>query len=308
MGSSPYTFKQFGSELFPEFISLFQTCFKKKKTIGQAEKLFGKGKALLGYMAFVDGQPVAFYGVIPVLFNIGGQQIKAAQSLSTMVHPLYRTDLVFLELAELTQELARISGFKFFFGWPNNPKLFNKILGWRFLHNMQKFQFSTPTLPLGKIAWKIPRLYNTYNVYFRSLCKQYEEAGILAHPPAFCEDEDNFVLRNVEYLRYKQALGSVFIQMCGKRIWINKDYRLKIGDMEHCNIGEFEEIIRNLKGLACLAGLNEIVFVVSDQSFWYRLLQQKFISTASLTTMYLPLEPDYNLESVSFTWGDYDTF
>lgn len=308
MDISAFTFKRFSIEHVPAFIPLFRTCFNKKITQEKVVQIFSNDPEWFGYLAF-DGQvAIGFYGVVPFNVKIDGQLVKAAQSLFTMVHPNYRGGELVLGLSELTVQLAYSQGIKFFFGWPNSSKLFKGLLKWSELDNMQKYSFRAGTLPLGKIVWKLSFLKTPYDIYFKVIlrlmgCKIRIDRDL--EPP---DENSAMIPRDLSYFNYKKALGSIVITIKDKIVWISKDYRLKIGDIEKCNINDFKKVLKKLKFIAFIAGLTEIDFIVNQQSEWNYLLKNEFESKPDLQLMYKPLSEGIILKSVHFTGGDFDTF
>jgi len=308
MSEFTYTTERFTTSLIPEFISLYQLTFKRKTNERSVRNMFGNQQEMLGYLAFEGKKVIGFYGAVPVDAVLNGRPVKAAQSVSTMVHPDYRTGELFLKLAELTEMLAVKEGISFIFGWPNSPRLFKGLLHWKEVDVMQDFVFKVPTLPLAKVAWKLDFLKPVYSCYFRLM------VSILGYnnlkDPFIPENRGVYSLvpRSHAYLEYKRTLGSSFCMLGNKKVWFSRDYRLRIGDTDPCSLEEFEDITGKLKILAFFTGLTSIVFSVNESSAWKELLEKKFKSGPGLVLMMKPLNNMDSMKSPMFTGGDMDTF
>ena len=98
------------------------------------------GKSLLT-IAESDGKIIAVSNFWPWEFNIRGSVIKALQPCDSMVHPDYRGKGIFKLMRLYGLELARKSGFKFLFNFPNRNSLKAYLsIGWHYQ---------------GKILWHI---------------------------------------------------------------------------------------------------------------------------------------------------------
>jgi len=103
------------------------------------------GNPVGGTVAFEarDGEKVAaFYGVIPEIYLINGEQVKIYQSMDTMTHPDYQRRGLFVKLANMTYdrviqnegrlELVGIPGSNSYHGLVNKLK-------WTNIHNFKYF-------------------------------------------------------------------------------------------------------------------------------------------------------------------------
>ena len=146
-----------------------------------AENFFAKkyntaftGAECIGYIAYDQQMPIAFYGVIPCFLQINGESILSAQSADTMTHPDYRNRGLFTELAERTYQLCIEEGIRLVFGFPNQNSLpgFVNKLGWEIAGLMDCFILET-----GKYSWqrlfrKLPAFIDRFMKYQQNLLKQ----------------------------------------------------------------------------------------------------------------------------------------
>jgi hypothetical protein len=106
------------------------------------------GVQYIGYIAYSKNREVAaYYGVFPVMLEIHGENILAAQSGDTMTHRHHQRKGLFIQLAYMTYELAKEVGIQFIFGFPNDNSFpgFQKKLNWKFSERMNNYNFLVPT-------------------------------------------------------------------------------------------------------------------------------------------------------------------
>lgn len=302
--------KRFSKSLIDDFSILYNEVFTKGIPLSKKKILmqYGDSEYYLGFIAYDQYKPIGFYGVVPFDFMYDGKIIKIAQSINTMVHPLYRKHNLFFHLAQMTYELAKKENIIFIYGWPNSPKLFGSLLKWINLGPMQSYYFHVKTFPLAKIVWKLSFFKILYNKYLKIITtnahnKNYESVNF---KKAF--DNNYFIPRTLNYLNYKKNFGAFILKIEGKNIWVSIDYRLKVGDIEDATLQEFKQILKKLKKIAFWIGINEILFSVDKVSGWNNILKDKYQSKFDTPLMYYPLYESFRLEFAHLTSGDFDTF
>lgn len=73
----------------------------------------------IGMLAIDAGRIVGQYVVMPTRLRLGRDVVEGAQSLDTMVHPDYRGQGMFVQLANACYELAASRGVEVLYGFPN---------------------------------------------------------------------------------------------------------------------------------------------------------------------------------------------
>lgn len=96
---------------------------------------------LLVAVAIDNGRVIANYSVSPITLKLGGRNIKAALSMTTMTHPKYEGQGLFTKLASLLyQEMINLN-YDCIIGFPNKNShgIFIKKLGWRDIYEIPTF-------------------------------------------------------------------------------------------------------------------------------------------------------------------------
>ncbi|MHA1337358.1 MAG: GNAT family N-acetyltransferase [Promethearchaeota archaeon] len=84
---------------------------------------------------------IGAYSVSPRFFYINGKKVPCVLSLDTMTHPQYRGMGISTTLATIAYEIAKINGYYFVYGFPNNNSvyMFEKKLNWKIFGKMIYF-------------------------------------------------------------------------------------------------------------------------------------------------------------------------
>lgn len=124
------------------------------------------GAQHIGFLAYEQEQPIAFYGVVPMIMSVNQQRALAAQSSDTMTHPAHRKKGLFIELAKLTFGLAKATGIHFVFGFPNQHSYpgFIKHLGFTHSETMNRYSIRSESSLYRSLYYKLwkarlPKIY-----------------------------------------------------------------------------------------------------------------------------------------------------
>lgn len=268
------------------------------------------GNSYIGFITYTEDHfPAAFYGVLPCKLIYKGREIPAAQSADTMTHKDHQGKMLILYPAEKTMQLIRESGIKFVFGFPN--KLFYPIqkgrMKWKETSGIMRYTCKIFTLPLAKLAKKIPALNPAYQFYVKCILSLFRTEKILLN--SVCEKDGGGVLRNDDFFFYKTDKIHHFIELSGVKIWLKADIYLWIGDMERMEKPQAENLLKKLKLLAFFLGADTIQFFASVGSRWDPVLNGLMKSEKIASTLYFDLESGIeNLAEIIFTGADFDTF
>jgi len=126
---------------------------------------------------------VGHYAVQPVNLNMMGRELKAAQSVDTMVDPQFRMLGIFESSAKKCYEKLRRDGYSLVYGFPNRNSFpgFVRKLGWVRIGYLDRF-FLRLSLEhkLRKIT-RIPGAAFTVNRLYRSLVRLRLKAQLLRY-------------------------------------------------------------------------------------------------------------------------------
>jgi Acetyltransferase (GNAT) domain len=267
------------------------------------------GVSYVGYMAYhSDGEPLAYYGVLPCFIQWRGGIVLAAQSADTMTNPKYRYKGLFVELSLITFELCKTLGIKFVFGFPNQNSYHGAVnkLGWRMTHTMERFYVPVDSLPLELTASRFGWLKLLYGRYVDRVFGPHT----LAQPGlgnAFLDEGFGGIWRDERYQLYRGYSPSRVIQAGAARVWIRVRGGLVVGDLQ---VGEacFAGTLEVLRDLARRAGLAGISFIVSPGTAVHRLFAAEYTSEPSFPVLFQDLGSSIPLEEIRFSYSDIDIF
>src|SRR5689334_590601 len=114
--------KRLNSQNLHDLDQLYEAVYGKKPDENYFPKKYDTeytGVSYVGYIAYQDHTPIAYYGVIPCFIQYKNEKLLSAQSADTMTHPGYRLKGMFVSLSEKTFALCRELGIYLVFGFPN---------------------------------------------------------------------------------------------------------------------------------------------------------------------------------------------
>jgi hypothetical protein len=301
----------------PESFSKMKTIFQSAYGVSPDEKAFRQkydtkdpGREVIGFIAIhkSSGTPAAFYGVFPVYVLINAAKVLAAQSGDTMTHRDHQKKGLFVMLAQTCFEACRQKGIAFIFGLPNKNSYhgFTKKLGWEHKDDIIRYdcKLSVKTFPLPKLLLRAG-LFSRYLKYSRKLLKQY----VIAAPDSFINSlasEKGKVLRDHNYISYKQGTDKFFIRMEGLSLWIRLADTMWIGDIkDYENLSE--KHMKQLKRLAFWLGYNTIRFHINRGEAPEQVVRHFKAAAAEPLCFYYP-DPAYSGVNLLLNGADFDTW
>src|SRR5580658_3901497 len=98
-----YTIKRFDASMLKDLDNLHTIVYGNRPAPNHFTRKYDTaytGVAYVGFMAYhSDGEPLAYYGVLPCFMQYKGTTVLAAQSADTMTNPKYRYKGLFVELS-----------------------------------------------------------------------------------------------------------------------------------------------------------------------------------------------------------------
>ena len=263
----------------------------------------------VGYLAYnPEGEPVAYYGVIPCLIKFKDEVMLSAQSADTMTHPQHRYKGMFVDLSNRAFELCRQLGIRLVFGFPNQNSYHGAVnkLGWVMTETMACFIIPVKTIPLESVARKM-RLSKLYQQYARLILRR---RMLSFHGTSNSVIPDGFagVFRSEEYFAYKTYSPSRTLKIGDAKVWISNRPGMLIGDMENVSETNFEVVINKLRSTARTLGIRQIQFHCSPGTTLHRLFAQKFQPVPSYPQLFQDFGSPIAPEKIKFTFADIDIF
>ena len=305
-----YRIIQMSGQHIPDVESLYAAVYKKTAAPGYFKKKYETsytGVACAGYLAVNAAEVViGFYAVIPCFISWQGERMLAAQSADTMTHPGYRYKGLFVELSNRCFDLCKEMGIRLIFGFPNQHSLHGAIhkLHWIQAGSMDCFTIPVKTMPLRKLTRRLPLLKKWYDRY----------AGWLLKPTGLPGIENKVmmegfagVLRDADYLRYKNYQPREVIRVGEALVWLKLQQGLVVGDLL-LNDMPPDELIGKLISLARWLGLPFIQLHFSRDTHLHRICAHRFPVVPSFPVLYKDFGADIPADRLKFSFADIDIF
>ncbi len=306
-----YSIARLSEAKIADLAKLYFAVYSRQQSSGYFQLKYNTaytGVEFVGYIAYQQEIPVAFYGVIPCFISHNNEILLTAQSADTMTHPAHRNKGLFVELANRTFELCKTIGIGFVFGFPNQnslPGFINK-LNWQITEHMACFVIPVKGLPLEKISLKFPSLKKAYAVYCTRMLKRYilPRQGISSS--VLCDGYGG-LQRDEGYLQNKSYYARLVIHIDASKIWIRINNGILIGDIAVTE-DSFLKVINKLKLIAAKMGLNQIQFHTCTNTTLYRLFAAHYLPIESFPVIFKDLGAGVDFEKIKFTLADIDIF
>ncbi|MGC4100714.1 GNAT family N-acetyltransferase [Ferruginibacter sp.] len=307
-----YSITRLSKDNLADIARLHQAVYGKAQPAGYFEKKYDTaytGVSHVGFIAYSNEVPIAYYGVIPCFIQHGNKKMLAAQSADTMTHPGYRFKGMFVELSNITFDLCRQLGIQLIFGFPNQNSYHGAVnkLGWQHAGSMECFTITVKGLPWEKIFNRFNALNNLYKRYGLLIVKKklLPLAGV-----ANTALQDGFagVCRDENYLLYKTYSNTSVIEIAGAKIWISNKHGIMIGDMEGVSAVNFNVVMQQLKKIAKRSGIRLIQFHCSTGTALHALFSRHYAATPSYPVLVQDFGSVIEPAALKFSFADIDIF
>ncbi|MFI5161107.1 MAG: hypothetical protein ACHQHN_07510 [Sphingobacteriales bacterium] len=312
MQSKEYTVERLRKNNLCDLDKLHYAVYSKHHPTGYFEKKYDTayvGIEYIGYIAYDQGRvPIAYYGVIPCFIKYNDQLYLGAQSIDTMTHPRFRFKGLFVQLANLTYDLAMEEGISFIFGFPNQNSLHGFLvkLKWQMTEMMDCYIIPVSIVSAEGITQRLPFAKKLYKKYQQYILKDYlvDSKGI--ENSAF-KDQFGGINRNAHYLQYRTYHNTQVIQVGKALLWVKIHSGLIIGDI-NCEPADFDDMMEKLYKLAFKLGLKSIQFHTSHQTQLAALFSERYEAEPSFYVLFKNLGSNLPLDKIKFTFADIDIF
>jgi len=308
---SEYKVLRVSKDSLKDLIPLYNAAFQKQYSIKYLLKKFDTmqfGAEYIGHIAYFRNKAVAFYTLFPCIMEYKGQSILAAQSGDTMTHPEHRKKGLFIYLAKLTYELAKVQGIKFVFGFPNDSSYegFTKKLLWKHNEDMNLYKIKVNTLPLSGISTKNHFLKFLYASFLHFILLFYKQTKAPLNIVGY--DDRIHIKHDTKYFNYKSYGSNFKLNIAGVNVWMRVNGALLVGDLEQAEDKKVKLILGRLKRLAFLIGCRDLVFSFSKEMFWNKQLSNYAIAEKGFPIAYYDLGSRLPLSKLVFSFSALDTF
>jgi GNAT superfamily N-acetyltransferase len=307
-----YSFQPFSMECYPQMNSLFVASFQKELDWNYFQKKYDTaslGHPVIGYLAMhkATNQPAAYYGVFPLQILIDGKAVLAAQSGDTMTHPDHRKKGLFTYLANRCFDQCRAKGIALVYGQPNRYSYHGLVHSLHFEHPDDIIRYdlklNIKTFPLAKLFQKAGQ----FTVYLKWAEARLKKR-MLPAPDHFLNSLETVygkILRDKDYLEYKNEPGKLFIQVGPAIVWVRLTDVFLVGDINDYTLVD-EAVIMDLRRIAWRLGYNTIVFYL-NKSLDLPFLRY-FEKKESWASSILYLDQNFAGKKLVITAADFDTW
>ncbi len=270
------------------------------------------GISYCGYIAYFNGEPVAFYGVIPTASHWGDKTEISAQSMDSMTVEAHQRKGLFGLLANKTCDLAKEIGITFIWGFGTDVSerpVIDKV-GFRCDERVRGYRFAARKRGLDKLLNKVPSLRSMVeNRILRILQKHISQRTFQGSLHTLTEYP--MITRNEAYFSYKRYNTTFIIELENVLFWIklHPHHGIMVGDIEAGCEAQLRIGILAFKALADRHGLGAFTFQTSPGTFTEKVAAELADeSFPSWGVCYRSLTSEFPLEKLKVTWGDLDTF
>lgn len=306
-----YTFQRLTPEHVGDLQRLYKRVIGKKISTEQIRKKYDTsylGKSWYGYFAFHNQEPVAFFGVIPVVLNYNGAKELSAQIVDAMTDTPHGRKGLYTQLAFKTFELLQSDGFSSIWGFPNQISEVIVLNKWGFLidQRVKGYVLNAPERFSGKLIRKFyPRLAADRK---RRLLEPFRYNGKFSGLMARFSDTVS-IERADEYMNYKSAGGNFIIRMNDVLFWVKPNNGLLIGDVEADSPEKLKSAITELWEFQKRYKMGPLVFQSIPGTMLTDVLEDLADHTFdSWGVCYKNFSSGFPLERLFVTLGDIDTF
>ena len=306
-----YHIERLTDERINDLVGLYENAFGKPTSEAEIAQKFDTsftGYKNLGFIAYSDqGEPAAFYGVLPCYAIVDGERVLVAQSGHTMTHTNHRRAKLFVRLAEHTFEFCKQEGFKAVFGFPNVYSYagFIKKLSWNHFDDYHAFVPRVSGFPWIRVKKLFPMLHGVHTKRQQSVLKglksveHFDNSLPLLHP---------IIEHDHAFFEYKKFQNSYVKEFEGIRVWFKlTEMFLMVGDVR--SDYDFEVVHSKLSKLAKKLGVPHIRYqVCSGTPVYEACLKAGLTKGNTYPIAGIALESKFPLEKMKFTLADFDTF
>ncbi|MFN4235535.1 MAG: GNAT family N-acetyltransferase [Bacteroidia bacterium] len=312
-----YQTKRINNSLYKYLIELYKQCFNINIELINLSKKYNTrifGKENIGFLAFNNNEPAAYYGVFPIILQYNNQNIIVAQSGDTMTSPKHQKKGLFILLANETYKLAKEENIEFVFGFPNENSYpgFKNKLEWIFTGNMKTFLLKTITIPVCEICFKSSILNKVYIQFIKQILASY-----IIKPEEINLEIFNYsktkgrILHDLNFFSYKLNFENNFlIQYNNFYLFIKPENHLYIGDVGYFEENKTSIFIESLKKLGRKLMCKKIIISVSANHWLFSYLKNYISPQDDLPIGFKALNNHFEIDysDIQFTRSDFDTF
>lgn len=291
---------------------LFREVFRKQVSLDYLRAKYDTswcGVPPVCFLAYQEGQVVAFYGALPQEFSYRGNRFLAAHTCDSITLPAHQRKGLHKALAERTYARMRAHGIRFVYAFHSENTYHScKKLHWKEGVTMRGFWVKSGGLPWGKVARKLPLLRQWYQRRTARILAQADRADLRQNWHRTPNDGPLEVHYNAKFFAYKSFTPNAALETHGVRFWVQVGAILSVGDAQFDETGQLAQGIEGLKALARRLGLARILFQTAPGFPLNQWMEQHHAGFDTWLVGYLDFESGLPLDHWRMRFGDLDTF
>lgn len=260
----------------------------------------------LGFLAYLEGHPIGFVGLMPGYFTYQGKQELAGQMVDIMILPDYRHAGVATCLCQHLITLAETSNITFVWAFANEKSepLVRSKLGFELANRITAYFWNKPGS--GILARLRRKMAAKKKLNWKQMFQEY----LVPDFPGNTFSADRVVMfRDSGYMASKLKQGSLVIRVKDAFFWLKAEQDILIGDMWAEGEKELREGLETLLGILKKRTSGMIYFQSSPGHMAKRVCEQ--LAAERLDTWALVFKDHHStfpLDQLAVTLADIDTF
>lgn len=255
-----------------DFVCLFNNERKKRFKLDYFKSKFFETPLktpYIGFLAYIDGKPVAHCGAIPMLFRVNNETLVAAQWSDTVTSKKYQNLGLNRLLTTKVLEKCKELDIAFIFRFSNNvsSQVVRKY-GWIELPRLKVYKFSIKALPVFRILTKF-KFNLLYKLYFRSICFLFFGSEKRTNVgQSFNVIQNNSLDYSIDYINYKSfSINRILEIEEGLFCWCGIEEGLMVGHLSSQDLN-LKTFLSKISKFCFWAGLENVKFIISDNHPW----------------------------------------
>ncbi len=313
--NNEYRFERLNEKNIIDLLPLYLDAFHEVRSIDIVRAKFDTASFGAKNWAFIayanDNTAAALYALFPVIITKNEREILAGQVGDLMTHSNHRRKGLYITLADMTHQLARLEGVELIFTVPYGENAsyqgFMNRLNFIHTHNLNGYYFKVNAFPTFLFTSKSHFINQIYLAFAKQILSRLFSI-VYSFKNDLVSDYAE-VIRSNSFFDYKKKYSQTYVmQIDNVAVWFKIDKgSLKVGDIEKKSNKNFENILIGLKWVAFALGIRIIQFEASPDTYLDKLLQKIATPICNYRVCLLNFS---NLSDTDFkfTFADLDNF
>jgi hypothetical protein len=258
-------------------------------------------------LGYINEKPVAFYGALPHLVSVNGQEDIVAQTCDSYTAKAYQGRGIHKKMALASYEVMKKSNVKAVFALHSENTYHScKKLGWDDGFTIKRMHLKR------KILFPYFKLLSKYT-FLRSLKERKVKRALLGFK--LVHEIENplkkshrfYAIFDQEYIKYKNAFNNYIIEVSGCRLWLKFNSIIMVGAINGLNHQNCAQVISALKRLMTRLGTNEVLFQMGEYDPAFEILSREMKPKESYRVGHLALDSAVNFHDFRVNYIELDS-